>query len=98
MLNVHTIEFEWDEDKAEKNLKKHGIDFADAVSALEDEMALTIEDVGPYDEQRMITMGMDSLGRILVLIYTYRGERIRIISARMATRKERREYAKRKKD
>jgi uncharacterized DUF497 family protein len=76
---------EWDSHKAESNLRKHGIDFADAVTALYDEMAPTI----PHDavgEKRFITLGMDAHGRVLVVIYTWREERIRIISARKATR------------
>ena len=98
MLNVHTIEFEWDSDKAALNLKKHGVDFADAVGVLEDEMALTIEDEGLYEEQRFVTVGMDCLGRVLTVVYTHREEHIRLISARKATKKERNNYAARKKD
>jgi len=82
---------EWDKQKARANLKKHGIAFADAVSALEDELALTIEDDQP-DERRFITLGRDALGRLLVVVYTYRGETIRIISARPAAPRERKDY------
>jgi len=85
------MEYEWDQDKAETNLQKHDVDFADAVTALEDENALTLEDQDP-DEERFITVGMDALGRIVVLVYTWRGERIRPISARKATRRERNQY------
>lgn len=68
-----------------------GIHFADAVSALEDERALTIRD--PHsEEERWITLGMDALGRFLVVVYTWRGERIRLISARRATPREHRQY------
>ena len=91
---VHTLMatlFEWDEKKAESNLKKHGVDFADAISVLEDPNAVTIPDSHP-DEDRFITLGMDSLGRILVVVYTYRGDDIRIISARKASKGERTEY------
>jgi uncharacterized DUF497 family protein len=85
------MEIEWDGKKAVSNLKKHGIDFADAVTILEDERAITIsEDYS--DEERFITIGMDSFGRILVVVYTWRGTRIRIISARKATAKEIRQY------
>jgi len=85
------VEFEWDSQKAISNLKKHGVDFAEAVAVLEDEMAITIPDNYP-DEERFITIGMDSLGRILVVVYTWRETRIRIISARKATAKEIRQY------
>ena len=83
--------FEWDPEKAQKNRKKHGISFADAVEVLSDEYAITIEDRSSQ-EQRYITIGLDALGRILVVVYTWRGESIRIISARKATARERTEY------
>lgn len=85
------MSFEWDLKKAAGNLRKHQVDFADAVSVLEDERALTFADDYP-DEQRFITIGSDALSRVLVVIYTYRGETIRIISAREATPRERRQY------
>lgn len=85
------MEFEWDVKKALSNVKKHGIDFADAVSVLEDERAITIPDVHPIEE-RFVTIGMDFFGRILVVLYTWRGNRIRIISARKATAKEISDY------
>jgi uncharacterized DUF497 family protein len=61
------------------------------VIALEDEAGLTLEDNDP-DEDRFITIGMDAFGRILVVVYTFRGEVIRIISARRATPRERKQY------
>jgi len=85
------MEIEWDGKKAISNLKKHGIDFADAVSVLEDERAITINDDYP-NEERFITIGVDSYSRILVVVYTWRETRIRIISARKATAKEIRQY------
>jgi uncharacterized DUF497 family protein len=85
------VEFEWNPKKAASNLKKHGIDFADVVSVLEDERALTIHE-RHLGEDRAVTIGTDGLGRILVVVYTWRGERIRLISARKATRRERRQY------
>lgn len=60
--------FQWDPEKARVNRAKHGISFADAVSVLSDDRALTIEDDYP-DEQRFITLGMDALERILVVVY-----------------------------
>jgi uncharacterized DUF497 family protein len=85
------VEVEWDAAKARSNFQKHGIDFADAATALQDEMAITIPDVDP-DEQRFVTVATDALRRVLVIAYTWRGPRIRLISARPATRKERRQY------
>jgi uncharacterized protein len=75
--------FEWDVQKARANWLKHGVTFSDAVTALEDERALTIEDDHPH-EQRFITIGSDAFGRLLVVVYTHRSESIRIISARKA--------------
>jgi len=86
------VDYEWDARKARLNLEKHGVDFADAVGALEDELALTTEDVGTLSEKRLVTLGMDLLGRLIVVVYTWRGKRIRLLSARKATRRERRQY------
>jgi len=86
------VAYEWDPAKARQNLRKHGVDFADAVTVLEDEAALTIRDPFSEQEQRWITLGMDALGRLLVVVYTWRGDRIRLISARLATPRERRQY------
>lgn len=86
------MSYEWDPKKSASNLRKHGIDFADAIYALEDDLALTLEDDHP-DEQRFITIGADALARVLVVVYTFRGETIRIISAREATPRERRQYS-----
>jgi uncharacterized DUF497 family protein len=82
---------EWDPAKARSNLRKHGIRFADAVSALEDEGAISVRDERE-DEERWITIGMDSLARILVVVYTWRDEQMRLISARLATPREGRQY------
>ena len=79
------MEIEWDRKKAISNLKKHGIDFADAVAVLEDERAITIFEDYP-DEERFITTGMDAFSRILVVVYTWRGNSVRLISAREAGR------------
>ena len=86
------VDVEWDPAKAEANLRKHGIDFADAAIALEDESALTIEDPDKDEEQRFVSLCLDPLGRLLVVVYTWRGESTRIISARKATPTERRRY------
>ena len=83
--------YQWDNDKATANLRKHGIDFADAVSVFSDDLAITIPDER-FDEERFITVGMDAFGRVLVVVYTWRGNEIRLISARKATRPERKQY------
>jgi uncharacterized DUF497 family protein len=86
---------EWDGEKARANLRKHGIDFADAVLVLQDDAALTIRDE-VAEEERFVTMGTDALGRVLVLVYCWREDRIRVISARAATRREKRSYERRR--
>jgi uncharacterized protein len=78
---VHIIRlfrgFEWDEDKARDNLRKHGLDFADATAVLEDEWALTMRDeTSGVDEERFLTLGAEALGRVIVVAYTWRGARI----------------------
>jgi len=85
------MRFEWDPIKASKNRKKHGVDFADAIPVLFDELAVTIPALHA-DEERFATVGEDALGRLLVVVYTWRDDRIRIISARRATGRERRQY------
>ena len=79
--------FEWDPRKAASNVSKHGVHFADAVAVFEDDRAITVRD-GASDDERWITVGMDALARIIIVVYTWRGERIRIISARLATPSE----------
>ena len=91
--------YQWDKNKAATNLGKHGIDFADAVSVFSDDLAITTSDER-FDEERFITIGLDALGRLLVVVYTWRDccrrrqavREIRLISARLATRQERRYY------
>jgi len=78
--------------QSRQQLKKHGVEFVDAVGVLEDELALVREDVAAYQEERFIAVGMDYLGRLLTVVFTYRGEDIRIISARKATKNERLDY------
>lgn len=85
------MKYEWDISKANSNRRKHGVEFADAVAVFEDDFAIQIEDDFP-DEQRFITIGIDGFARILVVIYTWREDTIRIISARKATNHERRDY------
>jgi hypothetical protein len=83
--------FEWDKNKAALNERKHGVAFADAFGVFEDPYAITVEDTGGA-ESRHVTIGMDGFGRLLVVVYTWRGNRIRIISARKAARSEIRDY------
>jgi len=85
------VAFEWDGGKAVSNLKKHGIDFVDATTVFYDELAITIPDVD-LGEKRFVTLGMDALGRVLVVVYAWRESNIRLISARKATARERRQY------
>jgi uncharacterized DUF497 family protein len=90
---VHTLGIvaQWDPAKAAENLRKHGVDFADAETALRDENARSMPDDDP-DEERFIALGMDAIGRVLVVIYEWRDNDVRIISGRRATRSERRQY------
>jgi uncharacterized protein len=85
------VSYQWDPDKASLNRINHGVDFADAVSVLEDDRAITVEDQR-YEEERFITIGIDAIGRILVVVYTLRSNKIRLISARKADRLERQQY------
>ena len=84
----------WDPAKARINMKQHGIRFSDAEMVLFDPNALTREDLDVENEQRFVTIGVDAIGRVLVVVYTYRGEDIRLISARFATKQERERYEK----
>ncbi|MBV8136495.1 MAG: BrnT family toxin [Deltaproteobacteria bacterium] len=83
--------FEWDERKARANRRKHRVDFADAATIFGDERAVTVAEDDP-EEERYATIGIDALARVLVVVYTMRGDRIRIISARRATKREREHY------
>ena len=85
------MSFEWDSNKARANLRRHRVDFADAATIFEDDLAVTIPDESA-EEERFVTIGRDALGRVLVVIYTWREETIRIISARKANARERKEY------
>ena len=86
------MDFDFDPVKARSNLRKHGVSFAHAEQALHDEMARTVEDPDAVGEQRFVTLGMDALGRVLVVIHTQRDERTRVISARKASRGELEQY------
>ena len=83
------MSFEWDPRKAEANIKKHGVRFAEAEPVFVDDVALTIEDdeSDPH-EQRFVSIGTGAKGRVLAVVYCYRGVNIRIISARPAELRE----------
>ena len=87
------MHFEWDPAKARKNLHKHGVTFEEASSVFYDPLAVTGADPDHSEgEERMVTFGMSSLGRFLVVAHTERGDAIRVISARVATQHERHIY------
>jgi uncharacterized DUF497 family protein len=85
--------FEWDPNKARRNLEIHGVSFDEASTAFKDPLSLTIRDPLHSDEEdRFILIGNSGRDRLLVVVHTERGENIRIISARKATKKERKQY------
>ena len=87
------MDFEWDSAKAAANFKKHAVSFEEAVSALKDDLAATARDLEHgTTEFRFITFGTSVHGRLLTVSHTERGISIRIISARLATRTERKIY------
>ncbi|AFY93561.1 BrnT family toxin [Chamaesiphon minutus] len=87
------MEFEWNPNKAAINLSKHGISFQEAATVFDDSLSMTFPDSDhSVGENRYIIIGMSSLGQLLVVSHTEREERIRIISARTATRAEKRFY------
>jgi uncharacterized DUF497 family protein len=87
------MEFEWDPDKAAGNLRKHNVAFQEAATVLADPLSVTFHDPDHSDdEDRYITIGNSEKGRLVIVSHTDREERIRIISARKATRRERKIY------
>ena len=87
------LEFEWDLRKAELNLKEHGVSFDEATTVFRDTLSITIADPDHSDsEDRFVDIGMSHRGQLLVVSYTERKDRIRIISARPPTRAERKSY------
>ena len=85
--------FEWDIRKAEANFRKHGVWFSESLPVFEDDESITItdDDSDPH-EVRFVSIGMGAKERVLVVVYCYRGESIRIISARVAESQERSQY------
>ena len=87
------LTFEWDESKAQENLKKHKVSFNEAKTVLMDSFSITIPDPEhSIDEPRYIDIGTSDKNRVLVVVYTERGNKIRLISCRKATAVERRKY------
>jgi len=92
-----TLIFEWDEEKAIANAAKHGVAFTEAATIFRDEESITIPDLKhSQEEPRFVTIGMSQTERLLVVIHTERGHNLRIISARPASSKERKQYEKAK--
>jgi hypothetical protein len=86
------VRFQFDPAKAAGNLKKHGVSFADAEGVFYDPLAIHQPDPDSDDEERFVAIGMGGAGTILLVVYTFRGEDIRLISARRATRHEVKSY------
>ena len=87
------LEFEWDSRKAALNLKEHGVSFDEATTVFRDTLSISIADPDhSHSEDRFVDIGMSHRGQLLVVSYTERKDRIRIISARLPTRAERKSY------
>ena len=87
------MEFEWDIRKAAANLRKHGVSFEEAATAFGDYLSTTASDPDhSTEEERYITVGLSNLGRLLIVAHSERGGRIRIVSARTLTGREKRDY------
>jgi len=86
-------EFEWDAAKAEGNYRKHGVSFEDAVTAFRDPLAILLSDPShSIEEERYLVLGRTDSDRLIVIAFVERPPRTRLISARLATRRERRQY------
>ena len=92
-MHTDDLEFEWDPVKDRTNQRKHGIRFADAVMVFEDTQAVLLDDEHP-SERRFVAIGTEASGEILVVVFTWRNERIRLISARKADAWEKQLYEK----
>lgn len=88
-----TLNFNWDNEKAKVNIRKHGVSFKDAATVFDDPFSITLDDtLHSQEEDRFLIIGYSQQQKLLVVVYTYRGNNIRIISARIATRRERKIY------
>lgn len=94
MSTVVFGDFEWDEEKATENLRKHGVTFEEAATVFLDLDYLLVAD--PTEPDRFVALGFSALARLLVVVHCERGERVRIISARRATSRERMTYEERR--
>lgn len=93
LFQILDLEFEWDPSKSNTNRSKHSVSFEEAATVYVDQLAEVIEDpLHSEDEDREIIIGMSNMDRLLIVAYTYRNDRIRIISAREPTNRERRQY------
>ena len=90
---IEAVDINWDPAKARANVARHGIAFEDAEPVLTDPVGLTREDPDARGEARFVTVGADALGRIVAVVYAYRDDDVRLISARPAARKEKEAYA-----
>lgn len=93
MSTVVEGDFEWDQTKARANLEKHRVSFEEATTVFDDPHAIDAPDL--YDPDRFVIIGASSLSRVLLVVHAIRGERIRIISARVASKAQRRKYEER---
>lgn len=93
MLTTMSSKFEWDEHKAERNRQNHNVDFEEAKTVFNDALSITVYDQAHSDdEERFIDLGLSVQGNLLVVVYTERDSKTRIISARRATNHERKQY------
>ncbi len=86
------MRFQFDPTKAANNLRKHGVSFADAEGVFFDPLAIHREDPDAEGEERFVAVGLGSAGQFLVVVYVFRGDEVRVISARRATRREVTDY------
>lgn len=92
-----SLNFEWDEDKAQVNLKKHKISFEEAISVFNDKLSITVVDSEhSIGEERFIDIGLSNKNKLIIVIYTEKNNVIRLISARLATKKEVKQYENKK--
>jgi hypothetical protein len=96
VLTIGNVVFEWDDDKAASNLSKHGVSFLEAATVFRDKLGILKPDIAhSADENRFLLIGISLERRIITVVYVERGERLRVISARRATPRERKNYERR---
>ena len=90
---MENSEFEWDDEKAKRNLKKHGVSFEEGATIFNDTRIAAVSDPDhSEDDERYIAIGMSAMKRLLTVSLTYRNEKIRLVSCRKATKSERKDY------